>query len=173
MGYMVEEMFKLLQFSKGYSGLGMCRETGITPFQMNTAINEDVLTKKVNEKIERRFGEDWNSIGSLREYQRQKNIVDSVDIERLIELRQQHGYSIKGFAKAVGIGAERLTKMEKGLASFNSWQEYVNCKRVLKDDLLKPSAKKEKKQFVSKEFITLKNVGGRWEMGKLVKQEAV
>lgn len=174
MGYMVEEMLKLLQFSKGYSGLGICRETGIKPFQLEVARNEDVLTRQVSEKLARRFGEDWNSISSLREYQRQKNIADNVDMERLTALRQQQGYSIRAFSAKTGIGTERVAKMENGLSHFNSWQEYVNCKELLKDDLLKSSAKKEKKkQVITKEFITFDNVGGHWEMGKRVKREVI
>ncbi|WP_373754948.1 hypothetical protein, partial [Jeotgalibaca porci] len=55
-----------------------------------------------------------------------------------------------------------------------NWKEYLKLKAFYKGDLLKESAvKKKKAKVIKKEFITFKNVGGRWEMGKLFKQEAV
>ena len=62
MGYTVADMFNLFQFSEGYSGTEVCRITGMKPAQMQFAKAEDVLTKKTNELMVKRFGENWNSI---------------------------------------------------------------------------------------------------------------
>ena len=89
MSYTVAEMFNLFQFAKGYSGLAICRLTKISPRTMDTARSEDVLTKLVNGRMVKHFGPDWNSTQNLRDYQRKKNIADSIDHERLARLRQE------------------------------------------------------------------------------------
>ena len=175
MGYTVADMFNLFQFSEGLNGLEVCRQTGIKRPQMQFAKAEDVLTKKTNELMVRQFGENWNSIENLRKYQEKKNIVDNdFDGGRMKELRVRKDITIKEYAKQLGIGHERLSGIERGVTKPFHWKEYVKLKNFYKDDLLKESAvKKKNAKFVKKEFITFKNVGGRWEMGKLVKQEAV
>ena len=63
---------------------------------------------------------------------------------------------------------------KKGISKPLNWKEYLKLKALYKGDLLKESAvKKKNTKTIAKEFITFKNVGGRWEMGKLVKQEVV
>ena len=175
MGYTVADMFNLFQFNEGLNGLEVCRQTGMKPTQMQFAKAENVLTKKTNEQMVRRFGEGWNSIENLRRYQEKKNIIlNNFDGERMKELRQREDGTIKDYANALGIGHTRLSSMESGVSTFNSWGEYLKFKNFYKDDLLKESAKKEKdEKVVTKEFITFKNVGGHWEMGKLIKQEVV
>ena len=175
MGYTVADMFNLFQFSEGLTGTEVCRITGMKPAQMQFAKAEDVLTKKTNELMVRRFGEDWNSIENLRKYQEKKNIIiNDFDGERMKELRQREDGTIKDYANVLGIGHTRLSSMESGVSTFNSWKEYLKFKEFYKDDLLKESAvKKKNAKVITKEFITFKNVGGRWEMGKRVKQEVV
>ena len=74
----------------------------------------------------------------------------------------------------LGIGKDRFSNIESGISKPLNWKEYLKFKKFYKDDLLKESAvKKKNTKVITKEFITFKNVGGRWEMGKLVKQEAV
>ena len=75
MGYTVADMFNLFQFSEGLTGIEVCRRTGITTPQMQFAKAEDVLAKKTNELMVRRFGENWNSVENLRKYQEKKNII--------------------------------------------------------------------------------------------------
>ena len=175
MGYTVADMFNLFQFSEGLNGLEVCRQTGIKRPQMQFAKAEDVLTKKTNELMVRQFGENWNSIENLRKYQEKKNIVDNdFDGGRMKELRVKKDITIKEYAKQLGIGHERLSSIESGKTKPFHWKEYVKFKKFYKDELLKESAKKEKdEKVVTKEFITFKNVGGHWEMGKRVKQEVV
>jgi len=175
MGYTVADMFNLFQFNEGLTGLEVCREAGMKPTQMQFAKAEDILTKKTNEKMVRRFGEGWNSIENLRRYQEKKNvIVNDFDGGRMKELRLKSDGTIKEYAKQLGIGHTRLSSIESGVSTFNSWGEYLKFKKFYKDDLLKESAQKEKDgKVVRKEFITFKNVGGHWEMGKRVKQEVV
>ena len=175
MGYTVADMFNLFQFSEGLTGLEVCRQTGIKRTQMQFAKAEDVLTKKTNELMVKRFGENWNSIENLRKYQEKKNIVtNDFDSERMKELRLRKDKTIKEYANQLGIGHERLSGIESGKTKPFNWNEYVKFKKFYKDDLLKAnSAKKKKPKVIKKEFITFKNVGGRWEMGKLVKQEVV
>ena len=175
MGYTVADMFNLFQFSEGLTGTEVCRITGMKPAQMQFAKAEDVLTKKTNELMVKRFGENWNSIENLRKYQEKKNIVDNdFDGGRMKELRVRKDITIKEYAKQLGIGHERLSGIERGVTKPFHWKEYVKLKNFYKDDLLKESAvKKKNAKFVKKEFITFKNVGGRWEMVKLLKQEAV
>jgi len=175
MGYTVADMFNLFQFSEGLTGSEVCRKTGIKRPQMQFAKAEDVLTKKTNELMVRRFGENWNSIENLRKYQEKYNIViNDFDGGRMKEIRLRKNETIKEFAKQLGIGHERLSGIESGITKPFNWKEYVKFKKFYKDDLLKESAvKKKNAKVVTKEFITFKNVGGRWEMGKLVKQEAV
>ena len=172
MGYTVADMFNLFQFSEGLNGLEVCRQTGIKRPQMQFAKAEDVLTKKTNELMVRQFGENWNSIENLRKYQEKKNIVDNdFDGGRMKELRVRKDITIKEYAKQLGIGHERLSGIERGVTKPFHWKEYVKLKNFYKDDLLKESAvKKKNAKFVKKEFITFKNVGGRWEMGKRIKQ---
>ena len=175
MGYTVADMFNLFQFSEGLTGTEVCRITGMKPAQMQFAKAEDVLTKKTNELMVRQFGENWNSIENLRKYQEKKNIVtNDFDSERMKELRLRRGGTIKEYSKVLGIGHNRLVSIESGDSIFNNWKEYLKFKKFYKDDLLKAnSAKKKNAKYTTKEFITFKNVGGRWEMGKLVKQEVV
>ncbi len=175
MGYTVADMFNLFQFSEGLNGLEVCRQTGIKRTQMQFAKAEDVLTKKTNELMVRRFGENWNSIENLRRYQEKKNIVtNDFDGGRMKEIRLRKDKTIKEFANQLGIGHERLSSIESGKTKPFHWKEYVKFKKFYKDDLLKESSiKKKNAKVITKEFITFKNVGGRWEMGKLVKQEAV
>ena len=175
MGYTVADMFNLFQFNEGMNGLDICRETGIKRTSMQFAKAEDVLTKKTNELMVKRFGENWNSIENLRKYQEKYNIVtNDFDGGRMKELRVRKDITIKEYAKQLGIGHERLSSIESGKTEPFHWKEYVKFKKFYKDDLLKESAvKKKNAKVVTKEFITFKNVGGRWEMGKLVKQEAV
>ena len=174
MGYTVADMFNLFQFSEGLTGMDICRETGIKPPQMHFGKTNDVLTKKTNEQMASRFGKDWNSIENLRKYQQKKNIIKEFDGNRMKEIRVKKGGTIKEYSQMLGIGHERLSSIESGLATMNNWKEYLKFKQFYKDDLLKESAKKEKNEkVVTKEFITFKNVGGRWEMGKLVKREVV
>ena len=172
MGYTVADMFNLFQFNEGLNGLEVCRQTGIKRPQMQFAKAEDVLTKKTNELMVRQFGENWNSIENLRKYQEKKNIVDNdFDGGRMKELRVRKDITIKEYAKQLGIGHERLSGIERGVTKPFHWKEYVKLKNFYKDDLLKESAvKKKNAKFVKKEFITFKNVGGRWEMGKRIKQ---
>ena len=67
-----------------------------------------------------------------------------------------------------------MASIESNVSKPLNWKEYLKFKKFYKDDLLKESAVKNKNaKVITKEFITFKNVGGRWEMGKLVKQEAV
>ena len=74
----------------------------------------------------------------------------------------------------LGIGKDRFSNIESGISKPLNWKEYLKFKKFYKDDLLKESARKKKEaKVITKEFITFKNVGGRWEMGKLVKQEVV
>ena len=88
MGYTVADMFNLFQFSEGLTGTEVCRITGMKPAQMQFAKAEDVLTKKTNGLMVKRFGENWNSIENLRKYQEKKNIViNDFDSERMKELR--------------------------------------------------------------------------------------
>lgn len=175
MGYTVADMFNLFQFNEGLNGLEVCRQTGINRTQMQFAKAEDVLTKKTNELMVRRFGENWNSIENLRKYQEKYNIVtNDFDGGRMKEIRLRKDTTIKEFSKQLGIGHERLSSIESGITKPFNWKEYVKFKKFYKDELLKESAvKKKNAKVITKEFITFKNVGGRWEMGKLVKQEAV
>ena len=175
MGYTVADMFNLFQFNEGLNGVEVCRQTGIKRTQMQFAKAEDVLTKKTNELMVRRFGENWNSIENLRKYQEKKNIVtNDFDGGRMKEIRLRKDTTIKEFSKQLGIGHERLSSIESGVTKPFNWKEYLKFKEFYKDDLLKESAvKKKNAKVITKEFITFKNVGGRWEMVKLVKQEAV
>lgn len=175
MGYRVADMFNLFQFSEGLNGLEVCRETGIKRTAMQFAKAEDVLTKKTNELMVTRFGEDWNSIENLRKYQEKKNIAtNDFDGGRMKEIRLRKDKTIKEYANQLGIGHERLSGIESGKTKPFHWKEYLKFKKFYKDDLLKESAiKKKNAKVITKEFITFKNVGGRWEMVKLVKQEAV
>ncbi len=174
MGYTVADMFNLFQFSESLTGLEVCRRTGMKPAQMNFAKSEDVLTKKTNELMVRQFGEDWNSIENLRKYQGKKNIVNDFDGERMKEIRLRKGGTILVYSELLGIGNDRLSNIEKGVSKPLSRKEYLELKALYKDDLLKESAvKKKNAKVITKEFITFKNVGGHWEIGKLVKREAV
>ena len=174
MGYTVADMFNLFQFSEGLTGSDVCRQTGIKRPQMQFAKAEDVLTKKTNELMVRQFGENWNSIENLRKYQEKYNIVKDFDGERMKEIRLRKGGTILVYSELLGIGNDRLSNIEKGISKPLNWKEYLKLKAFYKDDLLKESAvKKKNTKVITKEFITFKNVGGRWEMGKLVKQEAV
>ena len=175
MGYTVADMFNLFQFSEGLTGLEICRQTGIKPSQMKFSKANDVLTKKTNQLMVKQFGENWNSIENLRKYQEKKNIVKDFDCDRMKELRLRRGGAIKEYSKILGIGHNRLVNIESGISILNNWKEYLKLKKFYKDDLLiKESAvKKKNTKTITKEFITFKNVGGRWEMGKLVKQEVV
>ena len=174
MGYTVADMFNLFQFSEGLTGMEVCRQTGMKVAQMQFAKAEDVLTKKTNELMVRKFGDDWNSIENLRKYQEKKNIVKDFDCERMKELRFRRGGTIKEYSKVLGIGHNRLVSIESGDSIFNNWKEYLKFKAFYKDDLLKESAvKKKNAKVITKEYITFKNVGGRWEMGKRVRQKAV
>lgn len=174
MGYTVADMFNLFQFNEGLNGLEVCRQTGIKRTQMQFAKAEDVLTKKTNELMVRRFGENWNSVENLRKYQEKKNIVKDFDGERMKEIRIRKGGTILVYSEILGIGNDRLSNIEKGISKPLNWKEYLKIKAFYKGDLLKESAvKKKKAKVITKEFITFKNVGGRWEMGKLIKQEAV
>lgn len=127
MSYTVAEMFNLFQFAKGYSGLAICRTAKINPRTMDTARQEDVLTKLVNKRMSDAFSPDWNSAENLRDYQRKKNIADSIDHERLARLRQEQKYSLKTLGSIIGVGAKRLARIESGTGSFNNWQEYTAC----------------------------------------------
>ena len=174
MGYTVADMFNLFQFSEGLTGSEVCRRTGIKRPQMQFAKTNDVLTKKTNELMVRQFGENWNSIENLRKYQEKKNIVKDFDGERMKEIRLRKGGTILVYSEMLGIGNDRLSNIEKGISKPLNWKEYLKLKAFYKGDLLKESAiKKKNAKVVTKEFITFKNVGGRWEMGKLVKQEAL
>ena len=174
MGYTVADMFNLFQFSEGLTGSDVCRETGIKRPQMQFAKTNDILTKKTNELMVRRFGENWNSIENLRKYQEKKNIVKDFDGERMKEIRIRKGGTILVYSEMLGIGNDRLSNLEKGISKPLNWKEYLKLKALYKGDLLKESAvKKKNAKYTTKEFITFKNVGGRWEMGKLIKQEAV
>ena len=172
MGYTVADMFNLFQFSESLTGSEVCRQTGIKRPQMQFAKAEDVLTKKTNELMVRQFGENWNSIENLRKYQEKKNIVKDFDGERMKEIRIRKGGTILVYSEMLGIGNDRLSNLEKGISKPLNWKEYLKLKALYKGDLLKESAvKKKNTKVITKEFITIKNVGGRWEMGKLVKQQ--
>lgn len=174
MGYTVADMFNLFQFSEGLNGLEVCRQTGIKRTQMQFAKAEDVLTKKTNELMVRQFGENWNSIENLRKYQEKKNIVKDFDGGRMKELRMRRGGTILVCSEMLGIGNDRLSNIEKGISKPLNWKEYLKLKALYKGDLLKESAvKKKNAKVIKKEYITFKNVGGHWKMGKLVKQEVV
>ena len=174
MGYTVADMFNLFQFSEGLTGSDVCRETGIKRPQMQFAKTNDILTKKTNELMVKRFGENWNSIENLRKYQEKKNIVNDFDGERMKEIRLRKGGTILVYSELLGIGNDRLSNIEKGISKPLNWKEYLELKALYKDNLLKESARKKKEaKVITKEYITFKDVGGRWEMGKLVKQEAV
>ena len=174
MGYTVADMFNLFQFSEGLTGSDVCRQTGIKRPQMQFAKTNDILTKKTNELMVRQFGENWNSIENLRKYQEKKNIVNDFDGERMKEIRIRKGGTILVYSEMLGIGNDRLSNLEKGISKPLNWKEYLELKALYKDDLLKGSARKKKNaKVITKEFITFKNVGGRWEMGKRVKREVV
>lgn len=175
MGYTVADMFNLFQFNEGLNGLEVCRQTGINRAQMQFAKAEDVLTKKTNELMVRSFGENWNSIENLRKYQNEKNIVDNdFDGGRMKELRVRKDITIKEYAKQLGIGHERLSSIESGKTKPFNWKEYLKFKKFYKDDLLKESTvKKKKAKIVTKEYITLDNVDGRWDIGKRIEQVEV
>ena len=174
MGYTVADMFNLFQFSEGLTGMDICRETGIKPPQMHFGKTNDVLTKKTNEQMASRFGKDWNSIENLRKYQQKKNIIKEFDGNRMKEIRVKKGGTIKEYSQMLGIGHERLSSIESGLATMNNWNEYLKFKDFYNDSLLKEeSVNKVEAKYTTKEFITFKNVGGHWEMGKLVKREVV
>ena len=180
MGYTVADMFNLFQFNEGMNGLDVCRETGIKRTSMQFAKAEDVLTKKTNELMVKRFGENWNSIENLRKYQEKYNIVtNDFDGGRMKELRVRKDITIKEYAKQLGIGHERLSSIESGKTKPFHWKEYVKFKKFYKDDLLKESAvKKKNAKVVTKETITFKNVATRgsklsWKMGKRIKREVV
>ena len=175
MGYTVADMFNLFQFSEGLNGMEVCRRTGIKPTQMQFAKAEDVLTKKTNQLMVKQFGENWNSVENLRKYQEKKNIIiNGFDSERMKELRTKKDGKILEYSKMLGIGKDRFSNIESGISKPINWKEYLNFKKFYKDDLLKESAvKKKNTKVITKEFITFKNVGGRWEMGKRIKQEVV
>ena len=174
MGYTVADMFNLFQFSEGYSGTEICQLAGIKIPTMHFAKANDVLTKKTNEQMVRQFGENWNSIENLRKYQEKKNIVNDFDGERMKEIRIRKGGTILVYSEMLGIGNDRLSNLEKGISKPLNWKEYLKLKALYKGDLLKESAvKKKNAKYTTKEFITFKNVGGRWEMGKLIKKEVM
>ena len=179
MGYTVADMFNLFQFSEGLTGTEVCRITGMKPAQMQFAKAEDVLTKKTNELMVKRFGENWNSIENLRKYQEKKNIVKELDGERMKKLRLEKEGTIKEYSKQLGISHVRLASIESDVSKPLNWKEYLKFKKFYKDELLKESViKKRNAKFVTKETITFKNVATRgsklsWEMGKLIKQEVV
>lgn len=174
MGYTVADMFNLFQFSEGLTGMEVCRQTGMKAAQMQFAKAEDVLTKKTNGQMVRCFGENWNSIENLRKYQEKKNILKDFDGERMKQLRLNKEGTIKEYSKALGIGHTRLASMESCVSTFNNWKEYLKFKAFYKDDLLKESAiKKKNEKVITKEFITFKNIGGHWRMGKRIKQEVM
>ena len=175
MGYTVADMFNLFQFSEGLTGTEVCRITGMKPAQMQFAKAEDVLTKKTNQLMVKQFGENWNSVENLRKYQEKKNIIiNGFDSERMKELRTKKDGKILEYSKMLGIGKDRFSNIESGISKPLNWKEYLKFKKFYKDDLLKAnSAKKKKPKVITKEFITFKNIGGRWEMGKRVKREVV
>ena len=174
MGYTVADMFNLFQFSESLSGLEICRQTGIVPSQLQFAKNNDVLNKKTNQQMARRFGEKWNSIENLRKYQQRKNIVKDFDGERMKELRIKKGGTMKEYSQQLGIGHERISSIESGVSKMNNWKEYLKFKAFYKDDLLKKdSLNKTGVKYKTRKFITFKNVGGHWEMGKRVKREVI
>ena len=175
MGYTVADMLNLFQFSEGLTGTEVCRITGMKPAQMQFAKAEDVLTKKTNQLMVKQFGENWNSVENLRKYQEKKNIIiNGFDSERMKELRTKKDGKILEYSKMLGIGKDRFSNIESGISKPMNWKEYLNFKKFYKDDLLKESARKKKNtKVITKEFITFKNVGGRWEMGKRIKQEVV
>lgn len=174
MVYTVADMFNLFQFSEGLSGLELCRQAGMKAPQMQFSKSNDVLTKKTNEIMVRRFGENWNSIENLRKYQEKKNIVNNFDGGRMKELRVMKGGTNTEYSKQLGIGHNRLTSMEEGESKPLNWKEYLKFKEFYKDDLLKESAAKKKNaKYTTKEFITFKNVGGHWEMGKRIRQKTM
>lgn len=173
MGYTVAEIIDLLQFSYGLHGTYLCKKTGIKYTNIQIAKRENFLTKKTEQMFANYFGEDWNSVGTIRKYQQQKNIVMNVDGEKIRKLRRDKGLSVTDLGKELGVGRERMRSIEKGKATLSSWQEYLKFKQYFKNDLLKEGAVKKKKRFIKKEFITFRNVGGRWEMVKRVKEVKV
>ena len=174
MGYTVADMFNLFQFSEGLTGLEICRQTGIKPPRMKFSKGNDVLTNKTNELMVRRFGENWNSIENLRNYQEKKNIVKDFDGERMKELRIRRGGTIKEYSKVLGIAHQRLVSIESGVSKPLHWKEYLKLNKFYKDDLLKVnSVKKKKAKVITKEFITFTNIAKRnsklsWDFGKKV-----
>ena len=87
------------------------------------------------------------------------------------ELRTKKDGKILEYSKMLGIGKDRFSNIESGISKPLNWKEYLKFKKFYKDDLLKANSDKKKNaKVITKEFITFKNVGGRWEMGKLIKQ---
>ena len=110
----------------------------------------------------------------LEGIKRKKNIVKELDGERMKKLRLEKEGTIKEYSKQLGISHVRLASIESDVSKPLNWKEYLKFKKFYKDELLKESSvKKKNAKVVTKEFITFKNVGGRWEMGKLIKQEVV
>ena len=130
MGYTVADMFNLFQFSEGLTGLEICRQTGIKPPRMKFSKGNDVLTNKTNELMVRRFGEDWNSIKNLRNYQEKKDIVKDFDGERMKKLRIRRGGTIKEYSKLLGIAHQRLVSIESGVSKPLNWKEYLKLNKL-------------------------------------------
>lgn len=173
MGYTVAEIIDLLQFSYGLYATDICERTSIKYTNIQIAKRENLLTKKTEQMFTNYFGEDWNSVGTIRKYQQQKNIVMNVDGEKIRKLRRDKELSLNDLSRELGVGRERLRDIETGKATFSNWQEYLKFKQYFKEDLLKEDAPKKKKRFIKKEFITFRNVGGSWEMVKRVKEVKV
>ena len=174
MGYTAADMLNLLTFNYEVSIREISRRTD-TPYSWFIyAKQSGSIANNLNRRIAEMFGDDWNSLENLHSYQNRKNIVAKIDGNKIKEIRYNKGLRLIDISNKLKTSPDRLSKIEQGEMGLRSYPEYLRFTEYFGDDLLPESEEKPSKiHSKPKEFITFKNVGGRWEMGKRVKQEAV
>ena len=174
MGYTVADMFNLLTFNYEVSIREISRRTDMPYSWLIYAKQSGSIANNLNRRIAEMFGDDWNSLENLHLYQKRKNIVAKIDGNKIKEIRYKKGLRLIDISNKLKTSPDRLSKIEQGEMGLRSYPEYLRFTEYFGDDLLPESEEKPSKTHSKpKEYITFTNVGGHWEMGKLVKQEAV
>lgn len=170
------DLLRLLAFEHQMTQSYMRRHCGVSTGLWDKQTPADDMIPKLDKGLIELFGKDYRSDKNINKYLKHTEIVKDFDIDLLKSRRELLKIEQADFADMIGMSRTTYRNFEYEGGELRSWPMYVEMTRVLGSDLLYEDSKfKSKREKVrkaktgkTKQFITFKNVGGKWQIGRRV-----
>lgn len=164
------DLFRILSFEYGVTQADMQRHCGVGKSLWFKNVLADEMIPKIDKGLADLFGKDYRSERNINKYLRHEEIIKDVDISLIRKRRQFFNLTTAEIGDMIELSKGSYQKIEHGKNDVKSWKMYIDLTMILKSDLLKADSKfkvkRNNKRSTPKKYITFKNVGGRWVLGR-------